>query len=85
MAIDLHNALHANALAPEIPAETDIYGWLIGDWKLKVLRYATADRSAENITGEVHFGRILEGRAIQDVWIMPEKMYGTRIATDAIE
>ena len=29
--------------------------------------------SSRGIKGEVHAGRILEGRAVQDVWIMPER------------
>ena len=38
-----------------------------------VLHYAAVDVSALHIKGEVHFGPVLEGRAVQDVWIMPRR------------
>ena len=63
--------LHASCRAPEIPESADIYGWLVGSWELDVLHYRAIDVSARKIRGEAHFGWVLEGRAIQDVWIMP--------------
>jgi len=74
----------------EIAPEDDVYGWLIGSWELDVRRYGV-DVSARNLRGEVHFARVLEGRAVQDVWIMPQRsartaqtektcnMYGTTL------
>ena len=59
--------------AAEIPGTADVYGWLVGSWELDVRRYAGVDVSARRLTGEVHFGWALEGRAIQDVWIMPRR------------
>jgi hypothetical protein len=56
-----------------------------------VLHYRATDISARAIKGEAHFGWVLEGRAIQDVWIMPRasqrsgwsdrayNMYGTTL------
>ena len=63
--------LHSPARSPEIPEPADIYGWLVGSWELDVLYYRAIDFSSQNMKGEVHFGWVLEGRAIQDVWIMP--------------
>jgi hypothetical protein len=63
--------LAAQSRSPEIPESADVYGWLVGSWELDVLHYAAADVSSMGIKGEVHFGWVLEGRAIQDVWIMP--------------
>jgi hypothetical protein len=83
--------LHSPARSSEIPDSADVYGWLVGSWKLDVLYYRTIDLSAQNIKGEAHFGWVLEGRAIQDVWIMPRvadreresdrtnNMYGTTV------
>jgi hypothetical protein len=83
--------LAASARSPEIPESTDIYGWLIGSWELEVLHYKAVDVSSLGIKGEVHFGWVLEGRAVQDVWIMPRRtertvqtgksnnMYGTTL------
>ena len=83
--------LAAAGRSPEIPESSDVYGWLVGSWELQVLRYQAVDVSAERIGGEAHFGWVLEGRAIQDVWIMPRcsgrhadlgktnNMYGTTL------
>jgi hypothetical protein len=87
----LHAVLEALGRSPEIPESADAYGWLIGTWDLDVLHYATVDVTALRIKGEVHFGWVLEGRAVQDVWIMPRRsqripglqkannMYGTTL------
>jgi hypothetical protein len=65
--------LAAPGRSPTIPESMDVYGWLVGSWDLAVLRYWGIDVSARGLTGEVHFGWVLEGRAIQDVWIMPRR------------
>lgn len=87
----LHPALAASGRSPDIPDHADVYGWLIGSWELSVQHYWATDVSARGIKGEVHFGWILEGRAVQDVWIMPPRarrtvdlektmnMYGTTL------
>jgi hypothetical protein len=75
----------------EIPAADDVYGWLCGSWDLECLRYRGIDISSRGLRGEVHAARVLEGRAVQDVWIMPRSgerrpdsdptmnMYGTTL------
>ena len=80
--------LAAAGRAPEIPAEADVYGWLVGSWDLDVIRYGVDVRD-RNVRGEAHFGWVLEGRAVQDGWIMkmPELVdtYGTTLRVwDAI-
>jgi hypothetical protein len=65
--------LEAHGRAPEIPEAADAYGWLVGSWELDVYRYWGKDVSAHRIKGEAHFGWVLEGRAVQDVWIMPRR------------
>lgn len=82
--------LIAPGRSPEIPEAADVYGWLVGSWKLEVLRYGV-DVSEKHLEGEVHFAWVLEGRAVQDVWIMPRpsqrqaglektfNMYGTTL------
>lgn len=57
----------------EIDEADDVYGWLVGSWSLAVLHYRGFDLRGEGLTGEVHAGWTLEGRAIQDVWIMPAR------------
>jgi hypothetical protein len=83
--------LHASARSAEIPESRDIYGWLVGSWQLEVVHYRAVNVSDRNIKGEAHFGWVLEGRGIQDVWIMPgvsdrtpdsdrvNNMYGTTL------
>jgi hypothetical protein len=65
-------ALATSGCSPEIPESMDLYGWLVGSWDLEVLRYGV-DVSDRHISGEVHFSWVLEGRAVQDVWIMPRR------------
>lgn len=86
-----HALLAAERRSPEIPESQDVYGWLVGSWELDVLHYKAVDVSRLKLRGEAHFDRVLEGRAIQDVWIMPRvaertadtpktnNMYGTTL------
>lgn len=70
MTMELLDALRAEGRSPEVPEDDDLYGWLVGSWDLEVLYY-WADVSGQGIRGEAHFGWVLEGRAVQDVWIIP--------------
>lgn len=73
-------ALLAPGRAPEIPAEADLYGWLAGSWDLEIVKYLV-DVRGRGLRGEAHFAWVLEGRAVQDVWIMKAEgvvnTYGT--------
>jgi hypothetical protein len=83
-------ALVARDRAPEISDADDLYGWLAGSWELDVRHYHV-DVASLGLKGEVHAFRVLEGRAVQDVWIMPSRpvrhahltaennMYGTTL------
>lgn len=85
------DVLSAEGRSHEIPESEDVYGWLEGSWELDVIHYRGKDTTALGLKGEAHFGWVLEGRAIQDVWIMPRKadrndetdkldnMYGTTL------
>ena len=65
-------ALHAAGPAPDRAEKLDLYGRLIGDWAAEITAYA-GDGKAHSGQGEVHFGWILEGRAVQDVWMIPRR------------
>jgi hypothetical protein len=69
---DFPAALAAPGRSPEIPEAADAYGWLVGSWDLDVFDYQ-ADGSARRSKGEAHFSWVLEGRAVQDVWVMPRR------------
>jgi hypothetical protein len=87
---DFPSALAAPGRSPEIPEAADAYGWLIGSWELDVCHFFV-DVRARQIKGEVHFAWVMEGRAVQDIWIMPRRterggevdrklnMYGTTL------
>jgi hypothetical protein len=87
----LRDVLLSPGRSPEIRKSQDAYGWLVGSWELDVLHYWGKDVSAQHLKGEAHFAWVLEGRAIQDVWIMPRRpersgrpdkslnMYGTTL------
>src|SRR6266849_2213159 len=64
--------LTAAGRSPEIPEAHDLYGWLTGSWDLDVRHY-WVDVSARGLKAEVHAAWVLEGRAVQDVWIMPRR------------
>ena len=55
-----------------IPAADDLYGWLIGSWELEITAYDD-NGNVTHSTGEAHFSWILEGRAVQDVFINPRR------------
>ncbi len=74
------DALHAAGPAPDRVAAMGLYAWLIGSWELDVTRFLD-DGSARRRPGEWHFGWVLEGRAIQDVWIVPPRGQRQRDAT----
>ncbi len=66
------DALHAEGPAPDRSGNMDLYGWLVGSWELDVTGYRD-DGGPRRRPGEWHFGWVLEGRAIQDVWIVPPR------------
>jgi hypothetical protein len=78
------SALLSPRRSPEIPETSDLYGWLIGSWSLDV-RHHGVDVSGRGLTGEAHFAWVLDGRAVQDVWLIhrraPEgpRMYGSTL------
>ena len=84
LATDFFDVLAADHRSPEIPELMDVYGWLCGSWDLVVLRYRAIDVSAQGLTGEVHAARVLEGRAVQDVWIIPRRADRTPASDPAL-
>jgi len=67
---DFCSVLQAHKCSHEIPESEDVYGWLVGSWEFDVFDHL-GDGTVRPSNGEVHFGWVLEGRAIQDVWIIP--------------
>lgn len=55
-----------------------LYGWLIGDWRFDAVVHKD-DGGTHRGEGEIHFVWALNGRAIQDTWILPGVFYGTTL------
>jgi hypothetical protein len=64
------HVLVAPERSPDIPEADDIYACFLGAWDAEVSD-RLPDGTWRKDRGEWHFGRVLEGRAIQDVWISP--------------
>jgi hypothetical protein len=71
-------ALCANGPAADRADKLSLYGWLIGDWTMDAV-IDLDDGTRYTGQGTIHFGWVLEGRAIQDVWILPGVFYGTTL------
>jgi len=68
-------SLHPNV---ELSEPAKIYDWLIGSWDVDVIDYLE-DNKTLHTQGEWHFSWVLEGRAIEDVWIAPKRSLRTCI------
>src|SRR3954447_11443170 len=65
-----HRVLHADDPDTERKAKLGLYSWLVGDWEFDVTTILE-DGSTHAGQGEIHAGWVLQGRAIQDVWMIP--------------
>jgi len=63
-------ALLSQGPDPRSTQESMLFDRFVGDWEFDVIYYRP-DGSQRKATGEWHFSRVLEGRAIQDVWMVP--------------
>jgi hypothetical protein len=64
--------LAPSSRSSDIKPEDDLYGFLIGSWELDLIAHAD-DGKVTHSTGEAHVARVLGGRAIQDVFINPQR------------
>jgi hypothetical protein len=71
-------ALCATGPAEDRAEKLSLYGWLIGSWQMQASVFS-ADGAKHTGHGEIHFAWALEGRALQDVWILPGVFYGTTL------
>ena len=71
-------ALHSEGPADDRARHLELYGWLIGDWVMDTTVHRE-DGTTSKGSGEIHFGWVLQGRAIQDVWILPDVFHGTTL------
>jgi hypothetical protein len=73
MASPMLEALAATGPAPGFESRLALFGQFIGSWELDRTEYTPDGRVATVHRGEWHFGWVLDGRAIQDVWICPAR------------
>lgn len=65
LAAKLHTTEPADGLAREL----ETFGQFVGSWHIDW--YGSIRAQEPDAIGELHFGWVLGGRAIQDVWIVP--------------
>jgi len=58
--------------APELADVDDLFGWFIGTWEMEAVLHDDDGRT-HRVRGEVHASWVLEGRAIQDLFIFPHR------------
>ena len=67
---DFPAVLHADGPDPERAGVLKLYGRFVGDWDAEIIAHAP-DGTSHRTLGEIHFGWVLQGRAVQDVWMIP--------------
>ena len=86
------NALHSDSRSDKIPEDRDIFGALIGEWAIVWMDHLGTAQERK-VPGEWIFSRVLDGSAVQDVFIVPSRderrrhpqpdaEYGTTIRQD---
>jgi hypothetical protein len=65
-------ALGADGPHPALAEHLHLFGQFVGSWDVDIT-YHRPDGTRYEVAGEWHFGWVLEGRAIQDVWIAPRR------------
>ena len=73
-------ALSFDGPAADRVSKMMLYGQFVGPWDLRVVDH-DPDGSRQEGIGEVHFGWVLEGRAVQDVWISPPRNMRKNLST----
>jgi hypothetical protein len=67
------SVLYADGPAADRAEKMALYGQFVGGWDTDVVAHAQ-DGAEHRGHGEIHFGWVLEGRAIQDVWMIPRRV-----------
>jgi hypothetical protein len=66
------DVLHAEGPASDRAEKMALYGQFIGSWNTDIVSHEQSGAEHRG-NGEIHFGWVLEGRAIQDVWMIPRR------------
>src|SRR5262245_2766738 len=63
---------------PEFKDKLMLFGQFVGDWEIDA-RYPRPDGTETRGKGEIHFEWILEGRAVQDVFMSRDERSGKAV------
>jgi hypothetical protein len=58
---------------PDEASNLQLFGQFVGDWDADWTGYQPERGVSQTGKGEIHFAWVLDGRAIQDVWIFPTR------------
>jgi hypothetical protein len=61
--------LNSDGPCPEFKEKLMLFGQFVGDWDIVGVQSPSPGGVAFKERGEVHFGWVLNGRAVQDVWM----------------
>jgi hypothetical protein len=70
--------LHARGPAADRADKLALYAFLVGRWDAQAILHPEG-APIRRSEGEIHAGWVLDGRAIQDVWILPGVFHGTTL------
>ncbi len=65
-------ALGSNQPHPQLASKLELYGRFVGSWDVDITFYPPQGEP-QRAKGEWHFAWVLEGRAVQDVFIFPAR------------
>ncbi len=68
----LADALHSDRPAADRAERMSLYELLVGSWSYDAI-YHPPEKPVRTIKGDIHAGWVLDGRALQDVWIVPAR------------
>lgn len=68
----LIEALHTSGPSEEHTDKLMLFGQFVGSWDI-AWSGTDADGNPAHANGELYFGWVLNGRAVQDIWIVPRR------------
>ncbi len=66
------DALHAAQPNEALASKLNLYGQFVGSWDLEI-EFRALNGFKTRAPGEWHFSWVLDGKAVQDVWIFPRR------------
>ncbi len=66
------DVLHSAEPASDRAGKLGLYSFLVGSWATDIMAHED-NGTRHDYRGEIHAGWVLEGRALQDVWMIPRR------------